>query len=480
MGNVWYELLRISRSKTFWGIIAVIIVMSLIPALALNYSAPPPSPTSGIRTDYGYYIDGSSYQIVNFVHNAYGHPVYGVVYYIQVNGNNYSATSDVSGFANITIPISSISGLAQIREFHSEGTSSFPYTIPLNSTKKTYLAGDNFYGVPYIVTGVYNRGNPRLNNLLIYYIGDNGSFSPEIGVYWSAESSNFSSSAITEISGTVANSTLIEDVKGFHSIIITPNIPYMSGVYSQKRVFFITLVNTNTTGIIKSYAVNLVNELPTSDAYEFLFSELGTTLQLFMPLIAIISAYQIYAADRVSGVIKSVLVRPITKSQIMFSRYAAAIVAIGASIVLSAGLLGFFSMLDLGVSIPFNLMMLIIWAFIVETFAFVGIVFLISHLVGSNARLIGSAIVLYLVFNLLWTLLNQIFGDGNTLNYFSPGGYFSLVKFYVFNKLYSTSPVVILHENFNWSWYLGLLFLAGSLWILIPFLSTYVLTKVRD
>ena len=477
MRPILYELSRNFRSRIFLITIVAIIVISIIPAASLNYNTSAPAPDSSVRTDYGYYLNGSEYHIVNFVHNAYGEPYQGARYSISLNGHSYSAISNSVGFANISISESIINGTARIQESHSVGTSTFPYSIPLNASRVTYLAGDNTYNVSYIVTGVYNPQNPRLNNLFIYYLGKDGKASPTVDVYWSTSSSNYSSAALATSAG---NSTLIKSIGGFRNTVITPNIPYRTGVYSTEKLFFITIINSNNTKPEGTYPVNLIIEVSPTTTYEFLFSELGSTFQIFVPLLAIISSYQIYAYDRISGTIESVVTRPVTKSQIMLTRYVANIIALGVSIMVSAEVLNLFSISSLGVSIPLKMIVLIIWAFFVEASAFTGIMFTVSHITKSNACAIGLTIFLYIGFNILWTLVTQIYGNGSPVNYLSPGGYFLLVRYYVFNALFPTSPVVIVGHNPDWSVYMDLLFLGGFLWITIPLLTVYALCKIRD
>lgn len=453
------------------------MILSIILAAGLNYGATPPSPDSQLGTDYGYYFENSSYHIVNFVHNAYGEPYQGAAYSIQVNGHNYSAVSDRAGYANITIPESSTIGVSSLDELHNVGTSSFPYSVPINSSNPIFLAGENLYNVSYVITGVYNPNNPRLNNVLIYYLGENGNPSPNVNIYWSSNYETISSGSSNSSS---VNSTLIKTVGGFRNIIITPNIPYRSGVYANQKEFFITVTGDRNSGFIQTTAVSLVQEISPSTAYEFIFSELGSTFQIFVPLIAIVSSYQLYAFDRINGVIESVLVRPVKASQVLAIRYLSNSISLVIPIMAAVEILNLFSIVDLGVSIPPSMVALIIWAFVIESLAFIGIIFMLSHITRNNIRVIGLSIFLYFVFNVLWTFFGQVIGNGNPLNYLSPGGYFLQVKYYVFEKLFPTTAVVILHQNFNWSAYLGLLFLCGILWVIIPFITSLILSKYRD
>lgn len=124
-----------------------------------------------------------------------------------------------------------------------------------------------------------------------------------------------------------------------------------------------------------------------------------------VPLIAIIVAYTIYGRDRISGILESTIVQPVTRTAIAMSRYLAALIAIIGAI--GVGLL----LTDLAIRalvgyyvFPSYLLSFFI-GFTISAAFLVGLIFVLSHLFRSTAVVLGGVLAVYMIFTILWNSL---------------------------------------------------------------------------
>ncbi|MHB8565607.1 MAG: ABC transporter permease [Nitrososphaerales archaeon] len=201
------------------------------------------------------------------------------------------------------------------------------------------------------------------------------------------------------------------------------------------------------------------------------------TMGLFVPLVAIIGAYSSYGKDRISGVLESVLCRPVTRQSLSLSRYISTVLGLSAATIISIMVvylaLGYFD----GSYLNVGFLAATFGGLFVEITAFVALIFLISHLVKTTGELFGVSIGLYLAFGFFWSLLilalnNAIHAiPGSALSiqveiicdFFNPTQYVTLVYSFLTQSL-SSVPI----ETSLYGLTLTSLVSAGLLWITIP------------
>ncbi|MGA8303618.1 MAG: ABC transporter permease subunit [Thermoplasmata archaeon] len=135
------------------------------------------------------------------------------------------------------------------------------------------------------------------------------------------------------------------------------------------------------------------------------FNYFADEVVLVLPFMAIIASFSVYARDRISGVLESTLVQPVTMRGLATSRFLAALTAllfaVGVGIALSDGLMH----LAVGSFVLPSYLLSIYLGFVIVIAFFVGLVFLLSHLVRSTATLLAVGMGLFLLFGIFWNSL---------------------------------------------------------------------------
>ncbi len=147
-----------------------------------------------------------------------------------------------------------------------------------------------------------------------------------------------------------------------------------------------------------------------------------------------------------------------------------------------------------GKLIPWNILLIVTLALIVEAAAFLGIVLTFSHIMKSTGTLLGIGIILFLVFSFFWgtivfaisSALGINFASADfirlniILSYFNPSEYPSLFYIYILNKIsiFSGFTINISPEEYGLS--LINLIITGIAWIIIPLATFLYLTIKRD
>jgi len=135
---------------------------------------------------------------------------------------------------------------------------------------------------------------------------------------------------------------------------------------------------------------------------------------------------------------------------------------------------------------------IITWTYMMEGVTFLAIVYLISHLVKSQGALLGASIGLFVVLDLFWQIIPAAilaaFGISSgtseyvsttiILDYISPAGYSSLIQALLTNHLGTFVTQTINAGAFGIS--SVSLLIAGLLWMVVPFVATYLLAVRRD
>jgi ABC-2 type transport system permease protein len=171
-------------------------------------------------------------------------------------------------------------------------------------------------------------------------------------------------------------------------------------------------------------------------------------LALFVPLMTVLAAYSTYAKDRVTGVLESILSRPITRRGLSLTRYTSVFLAMSAAIIIALAVIDTIAGTFLGSFLSTSFVLATIGSLIVEAAAFIGIVFIFSHLLKSTGAVIGLSITLWAVFDFFWSLLIFIISSalGFTVgsegftrisilsDFLNPAQFYSLVGTYFANS----------------------------------------------
>jgi ABC-type transport system involved in multi-copper enzyme maturation permease subunit len=217
------------------------------------------------------------------------------------------------------------------------------------------------------------------------------------------------------------NSQLLGTMGSYVQVFHAPQLEGNASYVSAAEVA-IGLAYPNGTSIAGS-----VSSIPTTQLYPGLGLALEKTQDnqvavsffddifgLFIPLLAIVTTYNTYGKDRISGVLESVLAQPVTRGGLSLSRFLSSFAGMSVAVVTSVAVLELtVQHFSQGFVDP-SIVVYSTVALLVELAAFIGIMMLLSHLVRSTGALIGIGVGLFLVIDffqgLIVSLLTSVLG----------------------------------------------------------------------
>lgn len=481
-----YEVRRTLTSKFVILLIVAIIGLSTLLSYeaSVNYNTTPiASRTPALN--YGYYIDGSNVTIVTYAFDPYGNAYSGLNINFNNQGSAYSVVSDSNGFANHTFFYNSTETTSISLDYNYTifGT---PFTSPKISIGITPLIPYSGYS---ITPGLLSSANSSNIGFQIMYVGPNGSLSPQLTAYVGTYSVGETSASL------IANSTYQESVSGFVVKDVFPATP--SNLLNKS--FALVLegqggVYLHPSGNLAYYVGKLSYYVPMTQKtlQTLVLTGIGTTLGLLVPILGIFTAYLTYGKDRTTGVLESVMKRPVSRQGIVTSRFLANSISIAVAVVISTFIGDVMIQHFFGMYLTPYFLLFFIWTYVVEGLAFLALMYMFSHLVRAQSALLGVAISLFIVMDIFWLIIPAaILGGlgisrvsttyilGNVaFGYASPAGYGTLVQFFFTKHIGFLSTVTVNPASYGVTELL--LLIAGFVWMLVPFGITYYLAKKYD
>ncbi len=485
MRPISYEIRRTLTSK--FVLLMIVAIVGISSVLAYETSATYNSSSFISRTphiNYGYYQGNGNVTLVMYSYVPSGEPYSGL--HLQVyaqNDTHYSLISNSAGFANITLPYnSSQQAFAYNYSYTFFGQS---ISVPKSSVAVNPLVQYTGYTV---VPGMIERSNTSNFGFQLLYVGPNGSKAPQTSISIATYPQASTSQQVID------NATYSAEISGFSVMNIFPAIP--SSLYNQ--TFGLAMVsnglNVSPTGPSAFPLGRLSIYTPTTQTtiQNLVFNGVGPILGFLIPILGVFAAYLTYGKDKTTGVLESVLKRPATRAGIISSRFLAnsvsIVVAVVVSMVITDLILQYY--FSLGLSLYFSLFF--IWTYVVEGLSFLAIIYMFTHIVKSQTGLLGVSIAVFVVMALFWAIIpltvlaalnvspasSTYISASVGFNYASPSGYSSLVQF-LFTKhigligSLSANPAAYAVTE-------PLLIIAGLLWIAVPFVIAYNLSRKYD
>ncbi len=450
------SLYEISQDLRQRSVVALVLVLMM---LGLGVVVQLPAPLSSEQNFYSsiYYFESSSVHFEFYAFDQLGHPI---------NGVPFSET--ITSQTNST-PLAKIGG-----ETNASGLLVLSATLPPAQYNVQLRAGpqgtqDNFFAskggdfgvtiypsppgvvnplgspiVDPIVIGSFYSQSPGLN---VFFPGPNGTAPPDYQVYFTTIQVASGAPIVPIPESSMRFLGVLDSPHEVFPISISLNSNESSGVNIQLEIF-------SMYGKLLSLDANTsVASLPSttrSSAGVAALSYGSAQLILFVPLIALLLAFAVYARPRITGTLESVLVLPVTPMGLAVSRYLAVMMALAIGLVLNIALIDFLSWHLTGqmVGLPFAVE---VWVgLFVPAEAFAGMVFLLSQASRSTVWVLGGWMALYGLFSTFWYLILDVIG--NTFG-FTAGEGFGMVRF-----LYEAT-----FANPMWFLYLMSDYLSGSL-----------------
>jgi ABC-2 type transport system permease protein len=471
---ILYDFKRTMRSKSVIVSMAVIVALSFGIIPIINLATSPTSSSSGSTVVLGYYRS-PSYHLLAYSYNTYGQPVSGAVVNLTITdqeGTHSSyATTNSSGYSSWTIA-GNPDGQQVV---YAVSAGSYAVSSGVQGTLPPFQTGEVFIFNGYPIDMVVNPANSSHSDVLFVYEGANGSRPTTYNVYY-----NFSRSLGAGV--TAPNESQMAFLGTPTSFATTFHLP---PVPANTALLTVGAFGPNgTNALYSSYSGGLLGGASISATPNQIFTSFtASILSLVVPLMAVLVAYGSYGKDKATGVLESVLTRPVTRRGLALSRYISILLSISVALVVTMAVMEVISKAMLGSILSPAFAAYTVGSLIVETAAFIGIVMLLSHVLKSSGSIVGLGVGLWILLDFFWGLLILIaalalgvqIGSGNYLGLTIQSAFLNPAQFYVLvgdllNGLSISSSfgtqIRISPATYGLTPYS--IALAGVIWVLVP------------
>ena len=462
----------------------LLISLAIIPLTSIGSTGPQ---NKLFQAPILYYHDVNlgSYHYLAYFSNRYGDPISGVTVTVILQGpQNYTKTivTNSSGLAFVGINAPNASYYVTLKEETPGET--FSMTLPPTASIKTTVSRAVLALSGQVISTVVDKHNASKSDVQVFYAGDYGVVPSSYSLYYKVVATPFycSGSCLTE-----ANMTKLGDLNNYRDVF-DPSIP--SGLSDTDEVFFALFNQTGSA--VQSSNFGLVElrhprqPVMESSIASFFFS---TILGLVIPLMAIIGSYSSYGKDRLTGVLESVLARPVTRLGLATSRFLSSLIAFTIASAAAVGVVDLLLNSIGGSFLEQSYVLAIIAGLLVEVAAFTGLIFLLSHLLKSTGALLGISIVFFIVLDFFWgliiLLLTRLLGGtpGSAVelqstiysDFVNPAQFLAVINVYVFGTL---NGIPIQPSDYGVT--LSTIVLVGLVWAVAPLLTFLYLAVKRD
>lgn len=534
MRPFFYEMKRVFTSKIVIILTVTIVLFSAV--IAVGSSS---SPAGGVTiasnyfgTSYGY-GSNDTYHIITHIYNAYGAGIADVNVNVTIgNGTVIKHKTNGEGYSDIIITNRTPAQLADSFYQNLGGPSpflnqvfvGFNFTLQNGSTVfgesgeiPVHLNQTNpyFFNVTsritdengttqtintplsrYIMGPASTVNQPTRTNIMLDYEGNVSSGSPLVKMYYTQINQSLEKTNPVKFykelnSLNETNMTYYASYSGFSQKIIDP-----SNLSSNSSYVFALFTPSGTE--LASASIIVYHSFTTTQVNSQFFGSEMDIMGLFIPLMAVLSGYMTYGKDKTGLVLESVLVRPVSRSNIILSRYVANTVAVFLAALVAFGVSSLIFGYFLGHYLPLNTFLTALFAMLVGISGFIGLVFFASNMLKSQGTLLGAAIGLFFVLDLLWAFIviplipflvvteiiravpgSDAFARGYIMMFFlSPAGYTNLASYLVQggSNLFTSQSATIAQIGLN----LKTFVIGGVLWIAVPLVMAVVSFVRRD
>lgn len=490
-----YDFKRTITSKSVLVTVAVVILLGLAIIPFVKSSASPVPGLGAGTSEVLAYRSGDAYHFLGYSFNVYGQPLSGATYDASISsstGNvSAKATTNSSGYAAFTLPAAQATSTLSLKASYPSitGSSTFKESLhDLEPGKPLSLTGNVF--VP-----VVDSSNASKIDLLVAYEGVNGSSPAGYGVFYRFNSTAVQGFAVPVSPPTESEMQPLGQMTSFHTIFIMPRIP------TTAQSIELALFTQDGTAVqdVSYPTSDFVATSVSIGAGELFAGFTAAILSIIVPLVAILVSYGSYGKDRVSGVLESVLVRPVTRRALGASRYLSTVAAMAAAIGITV-LVMFALVWALIGQVPgwTTFVSYTFLSLVVEAAAFVGITMTLSHLMKSTGALIGVGVTLWVILDFFWGVIVLVVsyalgygvGSANFLavsihsGFFNPAQFYLLVGEYLNGVFISTTGGNGLPSAPITPAAYGLtpatLAVAGAFWVAVPFALFLRIATTRD
>ncbi len=478
-----YDFRRTITSKSVLILIGIILLISLA---IIPFTSPAVSSFGGSPPlDILYYRDPGAYHFIVFSSDQYGQLVQGTEISMSLSGMKTYAnvsTTNPEGYAFITLSAPNGTYSFTVNATRGGNTASFGTSYLFSSP----IGQPQFPNTSWIST-VQDKANASKSDIRTFYSGLYGVKPSGYSIRYKVTVTPPPPPYKDDTPYTAGQMDLLGNLTDYRQVFdpATPN-----GLSETTRVYF-ELFAPNGTAVSgrQMFITDLRHQQfrpQATNVASFFFS---TILSFFMPLAAILGAYSSYGKDRLTGVLESILARPISRRGLAISRFLSTLTALAVAAIASVGIVDLVLNQVLGAALPQDYALAIISGLVVEVAAFTGLIFLLSHLVKSTGVLLGISIVLFVVLDFFWGLIiflltlllggtsgSAVAVEATLVSYYAnPAQFLQLINVYIFQ---SSSGIPLQSSNYGVT--LPAIVLDGLLWAILPFLAFLYLAVKRD
>ncbi len=496
MNGFLYDIKRTITGK--FTIILIVLLVLVTAASAYGAGVSSDSAHPGTTAIVMPYINetGNSVNITDYVINGYGDPVSGLhitsSLYYHSNGSlikSFSGTTNGTGYAHFSIKNLSTNLTYNYNEYYRDGialvgsNNSLVYdnghndfiNEAFNFAAPYYSINFNDSKYPLYTVNLKDRSDPALVSTMIYNPDYKSTDSPD--VYYNISSVSY----ITNTNHFNKTNTVYIGKVNSNRFIVTPPLK------TADADKYVNIYIVNGTGAV---IVPFLN-------YQYTYIKPGLILQdelaiffgvLLIPIMGIFSAYFYYSKDKTSGVLESIIVRPITKGKLMMSRFAGNSVSFLAGLLIALGLADFILYHYTGVFISSGTFLTIFSGYLVEIIGFAGIIYLVSQFEKTQGQVLGTGLGMLFIIGFMWATVVSpailyllrvkstgiaYFKDLLIVDSFSPSYFPDLISDYHIG-LYSTYKASAVGIN------IYSIIAVGLIWILVPSLLALYFARKKD
>ncbi len=481
---LFYDFRRTLLSKGVLISILVIVLLSVAVLPSIKSSTAPYVPVPNSSSAIFLYNETGTYHVTAVSYNRFGDPLSGSVLTLTLsNGTVRSYLTNSSGVASAAIPTGEVTQNCIIG-FQEAGASyqNFQGSCSMSPPGRPVL----YFGSP--IGGVVDSANSSRIDAIAVYLGPHGG--APVGYKFLVNYTVSSAGGVFPgpVNITYSEVGTMSSVKQVFSLPQFP--PDTNGVN-------LALAYPNGTVAVSQWFPPQSLEVvrPTVRPADIFGSFISAVMTLIVPLVAIIVAYGSYGKDRTTGVLESVLSRPVSRLGLATSRYVSIVLALAAALVGTMAAMQVISQVYLGSMLGIDFAAYTVAALLVEAVAFVGLVLFFSHLTRSEGGLLAMGIITWVVLVFFWDVLVLIVagqlglstGSSDFLGFVLGLDFADPARFFVLAMTYLTGtvPVSIGLGGFtvNPGQY-GItpvtLVADAALWVLAPLAAFVVLAVKRD
>ncbi|MGI0085441.1 MAG: ABC transporter permease, partial [Nitrososphaerales archaeon] len=412
-----YDFRRTLTSKSVLITIGVLILISfaVLPSLAIaqqgGFSSNISSPIV-----VGYY-DNGAYHFVMYASNQFGQGVSGYAAKLNITspaGQVYTGggTTNSSGYAIFSVVAPQNANNTVSANINYPGGAGFisggnPYpfqefnqsgSFPVPTGQVVSIFGQNGFST------VTSSTNSSRSDVQVFYVAQHGQIPSNYVVYYKLVNSTSGTGNFSQ-QYNESQMQLIGTLGGYVTTFPPPAVPsgYGKGSYSVFELFYpnATLAQSQIFSLDQLYAPP-AGPIQVTSLVSLFFAEI---FAIFIPLVAIVGSYNSYGKDRVTGVLESVLSRPVTRRGLSISRYLSTFLGMAVAIAIAIGVVDGIVYYYGHTFVDSTVLLASTGAFLVDLAAFVGIMMFLSHLVKSSGALIGIGIGLFILMDFFWSLI---------------------------------------------------------------------------